>query len=227
MNLNIFIIIIIKMSHIKIEEIDYKLLKIAKSGRTVCLRYNNDPFQISTCKLYTPFGVNGYANNYSPYTDWSISCSVSQLNNSFQNEFDKLDNNLIELIKDSDHLFKDIDFENNNFYNPTFKQNKSFPKLMKLAIPRDKNGNILTVFFDENATKIPVDDKNIEQILSKRTIFKCIIESKKLWSFKGLIGSIWEILQIRIISRQTDIEPDEDVTVIDPSIYTKNLMLDD
>lgn len=214
------------MSHIKIEEVDHKMLKIAKSGRTISLRYNNEPFQISTCKLYTPFGVNGYSNNYSPYTDWAINCSVSQLNNSFQNEFDKLDSHVTSLIKESDHLFKDIDFES-NFYNTTFRENKSYPKLMKLSLPRDKNGNILAVFFDENAKKILVDDKNIEQILSKRTIFKCIIELSKLWSFKGHIGATWNVLQIRIISKNSEIEPDEDTTVVDSSIYTSKLMLDD
>ena len=215
------------MSHIKIEDLKLDQLKIAKSGKTVTLRYNNLPFQLSTCKIYSPFGVKGKNSDYSPFTNWTIDCSTSN-----PNQFDTsaLDQRIIELIKESSNLFNprhmdEIDL-NSDFFSPIFKQNKSWPKLMKISLPRDSKGNILTVVFNEETEKIPVTDSCIEKILSKKQVFKAIIEFSKFWIFQGRIGITWNLIQLKLIKSEVEQEP-EDIADINANIYTNKLMLDD
>ena len=57
---------------------------------------------------------------------------------------------------------------------------------MKLSFPRDRNGNILAVLFDENGKKLLLNDSCIEQVLGKGSIFKCIVEFSKFWAFQVL-----------------------------------------
>ena len=213
------------MSHIKPENFDQSQLKIAKSGRAVSLRYSNNPFQLSSCKMYAPFGINGKSNDYSPFTNWTLDCSINQNQSesslTYQTTIDKIDQSLVDLIKSNNHLFnpKDIqyiDFEQdiNDFYSPILRQNKTYPKLMKLSFPRDRNGNILAVLFDENSKKIALNDDCIEELLGKGTVFKCIVEFSKFWCFQNRIGSTWNVLQLRICPRKK-------------TNFNTNLMLDD
>lgn len=223
------------MSHVKIEDIDVNQLKIAKSSRTVTLRYNNLPFQLATCKLYSPFGVKGTNSDYSPFTNWTIDCSIDQNNSDasqlYQTNIDLLDTRLIELIKESCNSFNPRNMEEvdltGDFYSPILRNNKTWPKLMKISVPRDTKGNLLSVIFDENTEKIPITDKNIEQILCKGKVFKAIIEFSKFWIYKGRIGTTWHLIQMKLISKTTKDKEPEDTEAPNASIYTNNLMLDD
>lgn len=200
------------MSHVKLEEIVHTKFKIVKSGRTVGLRYNNSPFQLSTCKMYSPFGVNGKSTDYSPYTNWTIDCSINKSNMSTQSKtedlFNKLDDTVKQLIKTNINSFpaaaNDTDIETDDFYSPILRQNKSYPRLMKMSFPRDRNGNILSVLFDEDGKKLLLNDNNIEQLLCKGSVFKCILEFSKFWCFQNRIGSTWNVIQMRMCSKNTN-----------------------
>ena len=228
------------MSHIKPENFDQSQLKIAKSGRTVSLRYSGNPFQLSSCKMYSPFGINGKSNDYSPFTNWTLDCSINQnpsiASLAYQDTINTIDKSVIDLIKTNNNLFnpkdtQNIEFEQNDFYSPILRQNKTYPKLMKLSFPRDRNGNILSILFDENGNKILLNDNNIEKLLSKGTIFKCIIEFSKFWCFQNRIGSTWNVLQLRLCSKKINIveeldnETEQNVTT--NNNFNNNLMLDD
>jgi len=215
------------MSHIKIEDLNLDKLKISKSGKTVTLRYDNLPLQLATCKLYSPFGVKGKNSDYSPFTNWTIDCSVCKTN---QFDTSLLDNKIIGLIKESPDLFNarhmdDVDL-NSDFFSPIFKNNKTWPKLMKISLPRDTKGNILSVVFNENTEKIPVTDTCIEKILCKGQIFKAIIEFSKFWIFQGRIGTTWNLVQMKLVKISNEQDP-EDKEAPDANMYTNKLMLDD
>ena len=219
------------MSHVKIEDVVLDQLKIAKAGRTVTLRYNDLPFQLATCKVYSPFGVSGNTSDYSPFTNWTIGCSVSQAGDTYESNIAKLDTKLIEIIKEQRNSFnprsmEEIDLDG-DFYTPILRANKTWPKLMKLSLPRDSKGNLLTVIFDKNTQKVPITDKNIEQILKKGTNFKAIIEFSKFWIYNKKIGSTWNLLQMKLVESVPEPDEPEDTQGPSANIYTNNLMLDD
>ena len=225
------------MSHIKPENFDQSQLKIAKSGRAVSLRYSGNPFQLSSCKMYTPFGINGKSNDYSPFTNWTLDCSINQNQSeasvAYQTTIDTIDASMIDLIKSNNNLFnpkdtQNIDFDTDDFYSPILRPNKTYPKLMKLSFPRDRNGNILAVLFDEDGKKVLLNDNNIEELLGKGTVFKCITEFSKFWCFQNRIGSTWNVLQLRICPRKMSTEePEIEQETVQKANFNTNLLLDD
>jgi hypothetical protein len=223
------------MSHVNITDIDFTKLKIGKTGRTVKVLYENNPLQIVTTKMYTPFGVKVNNSDYSHFTNCHLDSSLNQNNSQASTEvrqvFEDLDQHIVELIKQNQNVFQqkdigDIDFDNDNFYSPIFKGNSNYPKLMKISLPRDKNGNFDFVIFDENKQKVPINDSNVETVLAKGRIFKSIIECSKVWTYKGKIGTTWNIIQMRFVPKNEVGEPEE-TTTSSKNIYNQNLMLDD
>lgn len=232
-------------SHINILELDLSKLDLGKSGRTIKLLYNKQPLQLVTPKVYSPFGVKVNNNDYSNFTNCHIDCSLSQMmtQNSINvaKALDALDNKITELIKIKSNLFKDIadvdlSADVSTYYSPFFRPNKNYPKLMKISLPRDKNGNFDFVLFDENKNKVPVDDSNIEETLCKGISFKGIIECSKVWYYRGKFGTTWNLVQSRFSPKNNinrDQDPEEQETennaktnVAVPN-YSLNMMLDD
>lgn len=189
------------MSLININEIDWDAFSVGKSGRTIKLLYNKTPFQFCTSLLYTPFGVKSNTKDWAKFDEYYLDCSLNQSDSdqsiSFREFMDKLDNKIQELVKENKDLMN-IPKESEDFtYNSILRENKSYPKLMKLQLPRDKNGNFDCFIFNSDKTKVKIDETNIEDILVKGKIFKCIIECSKLWYFKEKVGSIWNIIQLK------------------------------
>jgi hypothetical protein len=225
-------------SHVNILDLDLSKLDLGKSGRTIKLLYNKAPLQLVTSKMYTPFGVKVHNNDYSSFTNCHIDSSLSQGASSnsltIAVALDALDNRIVELIKSKSNLFKDasdVDFcsDVSTYYSPFLKPNKTYPKLMKISLPRDKNGNFDFVLFDESKNKVPLDDKNIEEVLCKGRSFKGIIECSKLWYYKGKFGSTWNLVQLRFSPKNSNADPDEEESIgtIKQANYTSNIMLDD
>ena len=222
-------------SHINILDIDLSKLDLGKSGRNIKLLYNRQPLQLVTSKMYTPFGVKVYNNDYSSFTNCHLDCSLNQGQDEILLALAALDNRIIELIKSKSNLFKDainIEFDDDvsTYYSPFLRPNKNYPKLMKISLPRDKNGNFDFVLFSENKDKVPVDDKNIEDIFCKGTSFKGIIECSKLWYYKGKFGSTWNLVQLRFSPKGINVDDDaeeQSSESIKMANYTTNMMLDD
>lgn len=199
------------MSHVNLNDLDLSKLKIGKSGRMVKLMYNKEPLQLVTCKLYTPFGAKVVSNNYSNFSNCYIDCSLNQSNSDssvkYQVLLEDLDNRIKELIKESVHLFN-TDSEANAEqsvelnYKPILKENKTYPKLMKITLPRDTKGNFDFVIFDENKEKVTITDNNIETILHKGKVFKGIIECGKIWYYKDNFGTTWNLKQMKFAERE-------------------------
>lgn len=190
------------MSLIDINDIDWSAFSLGKSGRAVKLLYDKKPFQFCTSLLYSPFGVKSNSKDWSKFDDYSLDCSLNQSNSdqsiNFREFVDNLDKKIVELINENKEMLNiqsDVSF----MYNSILRENKNYPKLMKLQLPRDKNGNFDCFIFNSDKSKIKIDETNIEETLSKGKIFKCIIECSKLWYFKEKVGSMWNIVQLKFV----------------------------
>lgn len=193
----------LRMSQINLSELNLDNLKLGKSGKTVKLLYNNVPVQIQTGKMYVPFGVKMFNNDYSSFTNCHIDCSLNQSESEIsvkhREQLEALDNKIIELIEESVDLFSSknsIHFQKES-YSPILRENKTYPKLMKISLPRDKNGNFDFVVFNENKEKVPTNDSTISEVLCKGILFRGIIECNKIWYYNGKFGSQWNLVQMK------------------------------
>lgn len=182
-------------------------LKLGKSGRAVKLLYNKEPIQICSSTLYTPFGVKSLNKEWSNYAEYNLDCSLNQSNSEtsvlFRNSIQKLDKMIEDLVKENTSLFdsKNEKCDENFVYSPILRENGSYPKLMRLQLSRDKNGNFESFIFDENKQKIKIDENNINEVLKKGKCFKVIMECVKVWYYNGKVGSIWKIVQLKLSER--------------------------
>ena len=111
------------------------------------------------------------------------------------------------------HLFKtDSDYESDdipNIYGSILRENKTYPKLMKISLPRDKNGNFDFVIFNKQKEQLTInnDDKLVDT-LCKGKIFKGIIECAKIWYFKGRFGTTWNLTQLKFVENNSSTDID-------------------
>jgi len=196
-----------------LSDIDLSQLKLAKSGRLVKIMYNKEPLQLVTGKMYMPFGVKINTNNYSNFTNCHIDCSLNQSNSEisvkYKESLEALDKRIIELIQESLHLFKtDSDYEPgdiSNIYGPILRENKTYPKLMKISLPRDKNGNFDFVIFNTQKEQLVINsDDKLSENLCKGKIFKGIIQCAKIWYFKGRFGTTWDLTQLKFVENTSN-----------------------
>lgn len=182
--------------------------KLGKSGRAIRLLYNKEPLQICTSTLYSPFGIKSINKEWSNFTEYNVDCSLNQSSSEtsvvFKNFIDKLDDVIQKLVKENLTLFNSKnETANENFtYTSILRENKSYPKLMKLQFTRDKQGNFESFIFDEQKEKLPINESNIDNIIAKGKIFKTIIECVKVWYYNGKVGSIWKIVQLKFCERE-------------------------
>lgn len=189
---------------IDINNIEWEKFQLAKSGRTVKLLYNKEPLQFCSSYLYTPFGVKSVTKDWANFSEFYMSCSLNDASSetaiNFKEFILKLDTKIQELVRENTSIFNNAKVTQDASkceYSPILKENGEYPKLIKLQFVRDKNGNFISFVFDENKEKIKIDESNIDTILSKGKIFKCIIECSKIWCYNGKVGSLWNILQLR------------------------------
>lgn len=216
------------------KNVDWSLFQLAKSGRTVKLLYNKEPVQFCTSTLYSPFGVKSTIKDWASFTEYTVDASINQSTNdvsiAFREFLDNLDKKIEELIKENINIFGLKNAESEFTYFPVLRENKEYPKLMKLQFPRDKNGNFETFFFDENKNKLKMNESNIEQNIPKRKMFKCIIECSKVWFFNGKAGSIWNTIQLKMsenkITQKENEEELSDEKNNNKNVYNQMLLID-
>jgi hypothetical protein len=220
------------MSHVNLFDLDFSNLKIAKSGRAIKLINGKETLQLVTGKLYTPFGIKIVQNSYSPFANCYIDCSLNQSKSEtsvkYRESLEELDRQVIKLIQDNLGQFNtgSMTFEPEdipNIYSPILRENKSYPKLMKLNLPRDSKGNFECVIFDENKNKVPIDENNLEEVLCKGKIFKCILECGKVWYYNGRFGTAWNIKQLKFMENAPVETEKEDRS----QVYQNIMLLDD
>jgi hypothetical protein len=184
-----------------LNDVNFQSINLAKSGRSVKLIYDKQTLNITTPTLYMPFNLNKYQKQWSNFEDYSVDCYVDTYGeNETQDTIGKLNalnECIFETVKSNLNLFNVPNNEEISF-SPFYKDNKSFPKLLKLNFPRDTNGNFITQFFDENSNKIFVDETNIDTILTKKTSFKTIIGCSKVYVYQNKAGCSWDILQLKL-----------------------------
>ena len=224
-----------KMSNLMtVDILKFEGLNLAKVGRAIKLIYDKQPVQLKTGILYLPFGISKYKKQWSQYEEYSIDCYIQDDNKNIDVKFTELNNKIFELVKENAQLFSNTDVSTLS-NSPFYRDNKSYPKLLKLQLPRDSNGNFTTQFFDENGTIIHVDENNIDEILAKKTTFKTLITCSKVWVYQNKVGSIWNIVQIKLNPKQTnDSESETSIDGSDDSkndknskLYTQNMLIDD
>ena len=177
-------------------------LNIVKSGKIVKLMSDSQILNVKTCELYMPFNISKFKKQWSTFEDYTIDCYVNNQNNSnsmeYVNKLNMLDNHILELTKKNLHIFGVSDVNVQCNYQPMYRDNKTFPKLIKLQLPRDTNGNFTTQFFDHNSKIVIVNEKNIDSILYKKVIFKALITCSKVWYYQNKIGTIWNVVQLKL-----------------------------
>ena len=221
------------MGIVNLDTFDETKLKLGKSGRAIKLFYDKEPIQICSSTLYTPFGVKSITKEWSNYSEYNIDCalnqSASETSVNFRKNIEKFDSILHNLVKENTSLFSSKNEQcNENFiYSPILKENGNYPKLIKLQLSRDNNGNFNSFIFNENKEKVKITEENIEEILSKGKTFKVIIECVKVWFYNGKVGSIWKIVQLKFSERNyekiNNVNSEENVK----NVYNKLLILDD
>ena len=199
------------MTHINILDLDITKIGIAKIGRNIKLIDLNTqkPLEIVTDKMYIPFGIKCNKNNYNSFDNCYIDCSLNQSKTQIsvrcKKSFELLDEHIKTLILNNTNLFKDADITNIDIdYAPVLRENKTFPKLIKLNLSRDGQGNFTSFVFDENNEKIWIDDTNIHDIIPKNKIFIGIITCNRIWYFNGRFGTSWDIKQLKLTSQSND-----------------------
>jgi hypothetical protein len=218
------------MPAVDLQTLDIKNLKLGKSGRAVKLLYDKQPLQLCTSTMYIPFGVKFSVKEWTNYPEYYLDCflnnSKSDISINFKECIGRLDSMISDLVKQNLTLFNSktesprSDFD----YSPILRENGQYPKLMRLQVSRDRNGNFESFIFDENKQKVPIDENNIESILCKGKTFKTIIECVKVWYYNGKVGSIWKIVQLKFSERTVSNEPEENNT--GGNVYN-SLMIDD
>jgi len=196
-----------------------ELLQIGRVGRTFKMLYDSTPVRIATTALRVPFAVREIKSDYSNFTNCSIDCNL--VDQSEQENYDALDERFKNVIRFSKVLVTDdsVDFSDDSFYFDMFKPNKDFPRLVKICLPRDRNGNFDFTLFDKDKTQIRVTDANVQELFSNSPVIKAIIECKSIWVFKGRIGITWNLVQARfgspkVVNSLPNVKPD----------FTQNLM---
>lgn len=215
---------------IDIGKVDWSLVQLVKSGRSVKLMYNKEPLQFCTATLYTPFGVRSIDRDWSNFSEYSIDCSVSSLRSetseTFVNFLKELENNASKLVNDNLDIFKTPkskqQIPETVQFSPIMRENGTYPKLIKLQLPRDKNGNFESFAFDQNKDKIRLSEDNIQTVLAKGKSFKCILECAKLWLWNDKVGIVWNIVQLKQVENAK-----RENAIQDADKYTENMILDD
>ncbi|NDC96401.1 hypothetical protein EB118_25810 [bacterium] len=182
------------MGLIDIQQVDFSKFKIGKSGKNYKLLYENEPAQFCTSTMYTPFGVNLNTKEWSSFTEYSIDCALNQSTSEASTQFKDFVENLDKTIQ---NLLTSENTTAEFVYYPMLWGTGNYPKRLKLQFPRDKNGNFMSFVFDTNKQKVMLSENNIETLLSKGKVFKCIIECSRLWIYNGKAGSIWNINQLK------------------------------
>lgn len=215
-----------------LQELNMNNLRLAKVGRNIKMLYDKQNLNINTHVLYMPFNLNKYKKQWTNMDEYSVDCYVQD--NSCVNKLSELDTCIFDLAKNNSNLFNTQNL-NDAIYSPVYRENKTYPKLIKLYLPRDTNGNFTTHFFDNDSNKIMIDENNIETILTKKTMFKCIITCSKVWYYQNKIGSVWNIVQLKIMNKEnikdnsdnsdySEYSENSDHSEKDNSIYTQTLI---
>lgn len=214
---------------INIDSIDWEKLKLVKSGRTVKLMYDKKPLSFCTSTLYSPFGVKSVMKEWATFAEYSIDCSLNQSSNdsavTFKAFLDELDKRVTQMVQDNLNVFNNpksnVAIQSSIDYQPIMRENGSYPKLVRLQLNRDKNGNFTSFAFDESKNSIKIDEGNVADVLVKGKAFKAIIECSKLWFYNGKVGSIWNIEQLRFADSSK-----AKLNQVNQSMYTE-LMISD
>jgi len=224
-------------SFVSLNDVNFQNLNLGKSGRSVKLIYDKQSMNMSTNVLYMPFNLNTYKKQWSTYDDYIIDCYIDSghSDNEYIQKMSQFNDVIFDLVKTNLHLFNVPENEQICF-TPFYKDNKTFPKLLKLHLPRDTNGNFMTQFFDENSNKIFVDENNIQTILSKKSTFKTIINCSKVYMYQNRAGCAWDIMQLKLVNATKEIAisdssdngsaSEEDNTNDNNHIYTQIALID-
>lgn len=211
-----------------LQELNLNNLKLGKVGRNIKLIIDKQNLNINTGVLYMPFNLNKYKKQWTNIDEYSMDCYVQD--STCVDKLIQLDNTVLELSKNNSQLFGLQNSENVS-YSPFYRENKTYPKLLKLYLPRDANGNFTTQFFNENSDIILIDENNIDTILTKKTMFKCIITPSKVWHYQNKIGSMWNIVQLKLTgnsdkenSGSESSETSEINEISESNIYTELLI---
>lgn len=203
-------------------------LQFCKSGKITKLFNNgNEQLKIFTTPLYLPFGL-GKKNSFNNTTEYFLDCFISTNNpeyESFINYIDNLESEIKNVIK-TQYKTLDNKLTNEPGYYPILRNNKNYPKILKINFKRDAQGNFLTMLFDENKNKIKLTENNISDIFTKNTSFKCLIECTKLWLFQNQIGSYWHITQIKLEKQEPSHNDDEEGTNDNPDDIYNTILID-
>lgn len=187
-------------------------VSICKSGKS--LKLFNDvkkPLALQSTVLYCPFGVSRFENKWSGMYDYTVSCYTDEDFHSFSEALDKKVAECLTQFTTSE-------------LQSTLRQNKDYPKLFRLKLPRDSNGNFNFVIFDKEKNKIKVTEDNIEEVFCKKRLFKCIMQCEKITDWNDKASIQWIITQARYTEQQSKQQSNTESNIQVDSAYNTCLI---
>jgi hypothetical protein len=198
---------------------DIQLAKVRKTVKLV--DSNGQAVSVSSGELYLPFGASCWENKRTDFDDYSVQCYV--------NKSEQFESYCQELSDKIESLCADSLFDSSSVFTPMLKQNKDFPQLLKINLPRDRYGNFDFVVFDQDSNKVMITEDNVNEIFCKKRTFKCIMECARIWEFNGKIGSVWNAVQVKYydtpVNDEVSIDSvDESAAPQVSSVYTECML---
>lgn len=173
-------------------KLDISTVTLCKSGKSLKVFDSmKAPLELQSCRMYCPFNPSKFENKWSGMYDYSISCYTED---DFHNFSSKLDKRIEECLGN---------FTTSELV-PSLKENMNYPKLFRLKLPRDSNGNFNVIIFDQDKNKIKLTEDNIDQVFCKKRVFKCIMQCEKITDWNNKASIQWIITQAMYINTNTN-----------------------
>lgn len=212
-----------------IKDIDIENVSMSKSGRIYRLTTKDKEFMaFTTNTMYSPFGINTNQNKYNPVLEYSISASINSSDTDFATDtrvaLEALDGKIQQLVTDKRD---DLNLPDDFIYTSFYKNSGNYPKLIKFNFTRDSHGNFKTVVFNSKKEKVVLNENNITDIFKKGSLFRVITNNKKIWSYNGKAGTIWDLDQILLVDKKEVIQDQgQDIEETEPTKINECIMLD-
>lgn len=187
------------INKIKVEDLEYhEPLNGKMGGQYIKITHKNEKIIFQTPKCYLPFGMNKYEGSYG--NTYSIDLSLSSTSQNmldFKNFINKLDeNNVQKACKNTNKWFtKTLDEDAiKQIYKHQLKESENYPPLMKVKIPNNTVGPLVTIFdIDKNIIEI---DK-----IPRQCDVTAVLELTGLYFKAKEFGVSWKVIQLMIFPR--------------------------
>lgn len=181
-----------KVMSVDFSKIAFSKTKTTSNKKFLSVYYNKQNLGLKLPSLRIPFD-----SKINQYDQLEINVSLYK-NEDIIEKLQKLDEYMLDFCKENNWVSSD-----NVRYVPMLKKsvNGNFPPTIKMKIPV-KDGEVKTLFFDENKKKIDISTREqVTEHMKKGVYIQSAIECVGVWVMGNSFGLSWKTEQIRINSR--------------------------